>query len=88
MNVRSAAGKIDDIIATKRDQSIDVVSLSEDSVSIRRLRVEGLQVLERARPRPVSELSTLSTNHGGVAIAASRGVRQTTINTELTRPVV
>jgi len=60
----------------------------EGSVSIRRLRVEGLQVLERARPRPVSELSTLSTNHGGVAIAASRGVRQTTINTELTRPVV
>ena len=77
MNVRSAAGKIDDIIATKRDQSIDVVSLSEDSVSIRRLRVEGLQVLERARPRPVSELSTLSTIHGGVAIAASRGVRLT-----------
>ena len=52
----------------------------EDSVSIRRLRAEGLQVLERARPRSVSELSTLSTNHGGVAIAASRGVRLTAIN--------
>jgi len=53
----------------------------EDSVSIRRLRAEGLQVLERARPRSVSELSTLSTKHGGVAIAASRGVRLTAINT-------
>ena len=49
----------------------------EDSVSIRRLRAQGLQVLERARPRSVSELSTLSTNHGGVAIAASRRVRLT-----------
>jgi len=39
MNVRSAAGKIDDIIAMKRDQSIDVLCLcetwhDEDSVSI------------------------------------------------------
>ena len=87
MKVRSATGKIDDIIAMKRDQSIDVLCLcetwhKEDSVSIRRLRAEGLQVLERARPRSVSELSTLSTNHGGgVAIAASRGVRLTAINT-------
>ena len=87
MNVRSASGKID-IIAMKRDQSIDVLCLcetwhDEDSVSIRRLRAEGLQVLERARPRSLSELSTLSTNHGGgVAIAASRGVRLTAaINT-------
>ena len=46
MNVRSAAEKIDDIIAMKRDQSIDVLCLcetwhDEDSVSIRRLRTEG-----------------------------------------------
>ena len=39
MNVRSAAAKIDDIIAMKRDQSIDVLCLcetwhDEDSVSI------------------------------------------------------
>ena len=55
----------------RHDQSIDVLCLcetwhDEDSVSIRRLRAEGLPVLERARPRPVSELSTLPTNHGGV----------------------
>jgi len=42
MYVRSAAGKIDDIIAMKRDQSIDVLCLcemwhDEGSVSIRRL---------------------------------------------------
>jgi len=63
-------------IAMKRDQSIDVLCLcetwhNEDSVSIRRLRAEGLQVFERARPRSVSEFSTLSTNHGGVVTAAS-----------------
>ena len=74
-----------DIIAMKRDKSIDVLCLcetwhDEDSVSIRHLRAEGLQVLERTRPRPVSELSTLSTNPGGVAIAASRGVRLTAIS--------
>ena len=85
--MRSAAEKIDDTVAMKRDlQSIDVLCLcetwhDEDSVSIRRLRAEGLQVLERARPGSVSELSSLTTNHGGVAIAASRGVRLTAINT-------
>ena len=47
---------------------------------LRRLGI-SVTVLERARPRSVSELSTLSTNHGGVAIAASRGVRLTAINT-------
>ena len=86
MNVRSAAGKIDDIVTMKHDRSIDVLCLcetwhDEDSVSIRRLRAECLQVLERARPRSVSELSSLSTNHGAVAIAASRGVRLAAVNT-------
>ena len=38
-------------------------------------------MLERARPRSVSELLSLTTTHGGVAIAASRGVRLTAINT-------
>jgi len=42
--------------------------------------VEGLQVFERARPRSVNELSTLSTNHGGVVTAASRSVWLTAIN--------
>jgi len=76
MNVRSAAGKIDDIIAMKRDQLIYMLCLCDtwhdkDSVSIRRLRVRGPQVLERAHPRSVSDSSTSSTKHGGVLISAS-----------------
>ena len=55
MNVRSAAGKIDDIIAMKRYQSIDVLCLcetwhDEDSASIRRLRGSA-----RTRPSQVSQ---------------------------------
>ena len=58
MKVRSATGKIDDIIAMKRDQSIDVLCLcetwhNEDSVSIRRLRAEALQVPSQVSQRVV-----------------------------------
>jgi len=61
----------------RRERALDVMPLSEtwhngDSVSIRRLRAEGLQVLERARPRTRS--ASLRVNHGGVAIAAVPGV--------------
>jgi len=64
-------------------QSIDVMLLSEtwhdaDSVSIRRLRAEGYQVIERARPRVRAD--TLSTNHGGVAVVAVRGIRLTLLD--------
>ena len=60
MKVRSATGKIDDIIAMKRDQSIDVLCLcetwhDEDSVSIRRLRAESLRGSARTRPSQVSQ---------------------------------
>jgi len=65
------------------EHALDVMLLSEtwhdgDSVSIRRLRSEGLQVLERARPRtqPVS----LRVNHGGVAIVAVPGVRMSAVS--------
>jgi len=86
MNVQSANSKIDDILAMKRDHSLDLLCLCEtwhdtDSVSIRRLRAEGLQVLERARQRPTDIRPSLTTNHGGVALAASRGVKLTAINT-------
>jgi len=40
-------------------------------------------VLERARAKSVSELPSLTTNDGGVAIAASCGVQLTAINTEV-----
>ena len=49
-----------------------------DSVSIRRLRSEGLQVLERARPR--TRPASLRVNHGGVAIAAVPGVRMSVVS--------
>jgi len=86
MNVQSANNKIDDIVAMKRERDLDVLCFCEtwhdqDSVSIRRLRAEGLQVLECARPRPSDTMPSISTNHGGVALAASRGIRLTAINT-------
>jgi len=56
LNIQSANNKIDEILDVRREHALDVMLLSEtwhdgDSVSIRRLRAEGLQVLERARPR-------------------------------------
>jgi hypothetical protein len=79
LNVQSANNKIDDIIDMKKEHGLDVMLLSEtwhdaDSVSIRRLRAEGLQVIERSRPRS----SMIGVNHGGVAIVASHGVRLST----------
>jgi len=79
LNVQSANNKIDDIIDMNKEHGLDVMLLSEtwhdaDSVSIRRLRAEGLQVIERSRPRS----SMIGVNHGGVAIVASHGVRLST----------
>jgi hypothetical protein len=76
LNVQSANSKIDYIIDTKREHRLDVMLLTEtchdaDSVSIRRQRAEGLQLIERSRLWS----SVDSGNHGGVAIAASPGVR-------------
>jgi hypothetical protein len=39
-----------------------------DSVSIQRLHAEGMQLIERSRPRS----SVDGVNHGGIAIAASQ----------------
>ena len=82
LNVQSANNKIDEIMDVRRERALDVMLLSEtwhdgDSVSIRRLRAEGLQVLERARPRTRS--ASLWVNHGGVAIAAVPGVRMSAV---------
>lgn len=86
MNVQSANNKIDDIIAMKRDQQLDVMCLCEtwhdpDSVSIRRLRAEGLHVLECARPRTKAKQTSLAPAHGGVALVATAGVRLAAVNT-------
>lgn len=82
MNVHSSNDKIDDILSTRRERNIDVLLLCEtwhdqDSVFIRRLRTDGMRVIERARPRTANSLST---NHGGVVIAASNGVHLQPVN--------
>jgi len=53
--------------------AIDVLFLVEtwhdtDSVSFRRLRADGFQVVDRPRPRVRDDVIT--TNHGGVAAVA------------------
>ena len=78
LNVRSLANKVDDLLDVRRDHQIDVLFLVEtwhdsDSVSIRRLRADGFQVVDRPRPR--CRTDTLDTNHGGVAAIAVPGVR-------------
>ena len=71
--VRSLTNKVDDLLSLLQEQSIDVTLLTEtwhdaDSISIRRFRTEGFNVIER--PRPWVHDSTLRTNHGGVAVIA------------------
>ena len=64
----------------RRERGVDVLCLVEtwhnaDSVCLRRLWLDGYRVVDRPRPRLPSESSTLSTNHGGVAIVSVSGVR-------------
>lgn len=76
----SITNKLDDLLDVRHDLKIDVLFLIEtwhdaDAVSFRRLRTEGLQVVDRLRPR--SRVDTLTTNHGGVADVAVTGVQLT-----------
>src|SRR5664279_4452127 len=78
LNIRSVANKMVELLDVRRDQSIDVMFLVEtwhdnDSVTLRRLRVDGYQVIDRPRPRIRND--TISTNHGGVAVAAVPAIR-------------
>jgi len=79
LNVRSLSNKVDDLLEVRRDRSIDVLCLVEtwhdtDAVCFRRLRSDGFQVTDRPRPWSAGESSSLSTNHGGVAVVAVPGV--------------
>jgi len=61
-----------------RDQLFSVLFLCEtwhdhDSVALRRLRVDGYQVIDRPRPR--KKVDTLATNHGGVAAIVAPDTR-------------
>src|SRR5664279_1916000 len=83
INIRSVANKIDDLLEVRRDHLIDVLFLVEtwhnsDSVSLRRLRADGFQVVDRARPRVRDNVMT--TNHGGVAAVAVPGIRLTLLD--------
>ena len=80
INVRSLINKVDDLLQVRGDRGIDVLCLVEtwhdtDSVCFRSLRSDGYRVVDRPRPRLPSEWSTLSTNHGGVAIVSVPGIR-------------
>ena len=73
LNIRSLNSKVDDLLALLRENKIDVIMVVEtwhdhDSVSLRRLRSEGLSVVDRPRPRLRDD--TLATNHGGLAIVS------------------
>ena len=78
LNICAIANKIDDLLEVRRCQKIDVLFLVEtwhdsDSVSLRRLRADGFQIVDRPRPR--TRANTLDTNHGGIAAVAVPGVR-------------
>jgi len=68
--------------------AIDILCLTEtwhediSDVPIRRLRANGFQVIERARPRKSSTVSESVnfTNHGGIAIVASTRVKVTKLS--------
>ena len=77
-NIHSLGSKLDDLLEVRRDQLTDVLFLYEtwhdhDSVALRRLRVDGFQVVDRAPPR--DRVNTLATNHGSVAAVAAPDVR-------------
>jgi len=82
-NVRSLESKVDQLLAVRRDLSIDVLLLVEswhdsDSVCLRRLRADGFTVVDKPRPRARDD--SLSTNHGGIVAAAVPGVRLTHVD--------
>jgi len=84
LNVCSLTNKVDDMLELRRDRHIDVMCLAEtwhdtDSVAFRRLRSAGYQVVDRPRPRPPSELPTMLTNDGAVAVVSVSGVRLSSI---------
>jgi len=83
LNIRSLANKVDDLVEVRRAQKIDVLFLVEtwhdsDSVSLRRLRAEGFQIVDRPRPR--TRINTVATNHGGVAVIAVPGLHLTLLD--------
>ena len=87
-NIRSLGKSIEAIKQLAKDEQIGLLCFTEthlesDPVDLRRLRTDGFQVLERARP-PKAGVNTDTTsyrNFGGVAIVASPTIRLTKLNT-------
>ena len=82
LNVRSLNNKVDAVRDLFNSRQVDVVCLcgtwheNSDAVPIARLRTNGLQVLERARPISSSAAATSGdfTNYGGLAVVARCGL--------------
>ena len=88
LSTRSVRNKLEVVKHVAKDKGTSVVCLTEtwledDPIVLRRLRSEGYQVLEQARPpKPKAMLESMRfTNYGGVAIIAPNGVRLTKLNT-------
>jgi len=87
-NIRSLGKSLEAIKQLAKDEKIGLLCLTEthlesDPIDLRRLRTEGFQVLERARPLKAStSADTIHyRNFGGVAIIASPTIRLTKLNT-------
>jgi len=85
LNIRSLHNKLDDVLEVRRDYDIDVLFLSEtwhdpDSVCVRRLRADGCQVVDVARPRAANDSESVATNHGGIVAATFTGARLTQLD--------
>ena len=85
LNLRSLNSKVDETLALQREASLDVILLVEtwhdtNSPCVQRLRQLGFTVVDEARPRLPT---TLSTNHGGVAIVTVPGVRSCQLHLNL-----
>jgi hypothetical protein len=87
-NIRSLGKSLEAIKQLAKDEQIGILCLTEthlesDPIDLRRLRTEGFQVLERARPLKAStSADTIHyRNFGGVAIIASPTIRLTKLKT-------
>ena len=72
--MRSLNNKVEDVVELIQDYKMDVMFMAEtwhdpESISISKLRSQGLVVFEKTRPRLSESVNTLLTNHGGVAVA-------------------
>ena len=87
-NIRSLSNKLEALKQLSKDENISIICLTEtwlenDPVDLRRLRTEGYQVIERARPlKPGAKVNSISyVNHGGVAIIGPTGIRLSQLKT-------